>query len=165
MDDHHVAGADQRAEAAAARGDGVTITLGTPSGRPIIALAPSTAPSAPPSVSDRVELPVAISLERQPPQARQHAVHGLTAAARRPQRLDRRPAEPRDFRARDVRDDVERPAENAGVGDDRPQAQRLEPVADVGDLRALGIERADEEDRLHYMCFRSVLIVSSTSQV
>ncbi len=105
-------------------------------------------------------------LEREPPQAGQHAVHGLAAAARRPQRLDRRAAEPRHFRARDVRDDVERPAENAGVGHDRPKAQRLEAVADVGDLRAFGIERADEEDRLHITCAcRSVLIVSSTSQV
>ena len=128
------------------------MTFGTPIGRPSIALAPSTAPSAPPRRDHAVELAVAIELEREPLQAGEHAVHGLAAAAGVAQRIDRRPAEPRDFRARHVGYDVERPAEDARVGDDGAEAERLQAIANVCDLGALGIECADEQDRLHATC-------------
>ena len=97
-------------------------------------------------------------------------MHRLAAAAGVAQRVDRRAGEPRDLGPRHVGHDVERLAQDAGVGDDQSDAERPQAIAQIRDLRALGVERADEQDGLHddswaYMFSRSVLIVSSTSQV
>ena len=63
------------------------------------------------------------------------------------------PAEPRDLGARHVGHDVERLAEDARVGDDRLDAERPQAIAHVRDLRAFGVERADEQDGRHWMWF------------
>ena len=133
---------------------GVTMILGMPIGSDSMALAPSTAPSAPPrQTTPRAAL--AEQFEREPLQPEQHAVHRLAAAAGLAQRLDRRAAEPRHFGPRHVGHDVERTGQDAGVGDDRRQAERLQAIADVGDLRALGVEGADQQRTVGigtYMC-------------
>ena len=113
---------------------GVTMIFGTPIGSDSMALAPSTAPSAPPRHSTPSSRPSRIEVEREPLQAEQHAVHRLAAAAGLAQRVDRRAAEPRDLGARHVGHDVERPAEDAGVGDDASTGRA--PAGDRGRTRS-----------------------------
>ena len=139
--DHHVARADERPEPRCPDAIGVTMILGMPIGSmQRIALAPSTAPSAPPSVRRRRGAALLEEIERQPLQAEQHAVHRFAAAARLAQRLDGRATEARHLGARDVGHDVERPGEDARVGDEVADAERLQAITDIGDLRALGVE-------------------------
>ncbi len=177
---------------------GVTMILGMPIGRHSIALAPSTAPSAPPSVSTPSKAALAEQIEREPLQPEQHAVHRFTAAPGLAQRSMVLPPS-RATSARDTSGTMSsgpaRMPESATMVAD---AERLQAIANVGDLRPLRVERADEEDGLHradelratkanwgrvplpignpekaptsvgpcgYMCFRSVLTVSSTSHV
>ena len=46
----------------------------------------------------------------------------------------------------DVRDDIERLAQDARIHDDGLQPQRLEPIPQIRDLGSLGIQGADDDD-------------------
>ena len=128
---------------------GVTMILGTPIGQAQHGAGAEHRALRAPERQHAIEPALAEQVEREPLQPEQHAVHRFSAAPRLAQRLDGLPAQPRDLRPRHVGDDVERPGEDAGIGDDGADAERLQAVAHVGDLGPLRVQRANEKDRLH----------------
>ncbi len=128
---------------------GVTMILGMPIGSDSIALAPRTAPSAPPrqSTPSSRRSRNRLSASRCSPSSMPCTASPRLPAWRR--RLDRLAAEPRDFGARHVGHDVERPGQDAGVRHDRRQAERLQPIAQVRDLRPLGVEGPNQQNGCH----------------
>ena len=76
----------------------------------------------------------------------EHALHGGAARAGAAHPVELVARRRRDLGVRDVRHDPRGLAEDPGVDHDRPRPEREQPVADVGDLGALGVERADQRD-------------------
>ena len=78
-----------------------------------------------------------------------HQLHGGTAAARRANLLNRVTGLQRHLGAGDVSNDSIRLAEDPGVDDDRLCSERLDPLANVRDLRTFRVERGDDDDLFH----------------
>ena len=147
---------------------GVTMIFGIPIGSDSMALAPSTAPSAPPRAQHAVEPAVAEQVEREPLQAEQHAVHRLAAAAglaQAPRSSSRRAARPRRAtrraRCRAARRGCRsrrRSSTGRAPADDRARTRSPAPSC-------RGSRSGEQWAREPQMYFRSVLFVSSTSHV
>ena len=128
---------------------GVTMIFGTPIGSAIIALAPSTAPSAPP----RQTTP-----SSRPPRSSRARAAAARRACRAPPRRGcppgaaRRwscPPSARHFGARRCRARCRAARPGCRSRPRSCQAERPQPIAHVRDLAALGVERADEQNGLH----------------
>ena len=127
---------------------GETNSLGTPTGSACMAAAPSSAPSAPPRHSTPCTRP---SANWRTTTSRTPSRISATAAPREPAPRTSANACP------PARATSSRVTSGAIVGPPRmPESittdvhpQRRQPLAHVGDLLALGVERADERDRGH----------------
>ena len=129
---------------------GDTSSFGTPTGSACIAVAPSSAPSAPPRQSTPCDR--GPSANRRTTISRTPSRISATAAPREPAARTSSsvvPAGARRPRARVTSAAMPRLAEDARVDHDGVDAERRQAVAHVGDLVTLGVERADERDRGH----------------
>jgi hypothetical protein len=149
MHHHHVLGADQWPERAVTRGDRRDDDLGDADRERHHGAGGQDGAFGSPQADHAVQPPLGIEIERQLPQPGQHAVDRLAPAAGVAERVNGGAGEHRDFGARDVRHDVKRVAENAGIGHHGLHAEGVQTVAEVADFRAFGVERTDEQDGWH----------------
>ena len=149
VDDHHVAGADQRPELALTGSERRHDDLRDADRQGQHRAGAEHRAFGAAEGDHAVELALAIEVEREPLQAGEHAVDGFAAAAGVAERIERAAAEAGDFGARHVGYEVERTAQDARVGHDGAEAERMQAIPDVRDLGALGVKCADEQNRLH----------------
>src|SRR5690606_823406 len=95
-----------------------------------------------------VELALAVELGDELPEPGAHLLDGFAPAARVLHGLDGRVGVGGGLRVGDVRHDADRLAEDARVDHGGAQAEIADAVAQVGDLGAFGVQRADDDDVL-----------------
>ena len=128
---------------------GETSTLGTPSGQLHHRRRAHDRALGAAHADDGGQPALPIQLHRQFLQRLAHPGHSLAAAAGSAQLLDGGAAVDGRLRPADVmlvQRDAKRLAQDAGIHDGGVQPQRLQPVAQIADLSAFGVQRSDDEN-------------------